>query len=62
VTTCVDRSSVLPAFMASLIFAYGSAERFWDAAVEDRQAQDGLPAGWIEAVRPGYCLLVARLP
>jgi hypothetical protein len=51
-----DRSDALAALMASLIFAYGSTEAFWKAALEQHV---GLRAA-VERSRPGYYLLVAR--
>jgi arsenite methyltransferase len=51
-----DRSDALRALMASLVFAYGSAAAFWDAALGEYA---GLRAT-VEHSRPGYYLLVAR--
>jgi SAM-dependent methyltransferase len=50
-----DRSDALTALMASLIFAYGSAASFWEAAGAGRGVQEAL-----RAERPGYYLLVAQ--
>ncbi|NLE75079.1 MAG: methyltransferase domain-containing protein [Actinobacteria bacterium] len=51
-----DCSHALKVFIARMIFSYGSAARFWKAALGD-----GAPCREaIAAVRPGYFLLVAE--
>lgn len=52
-----DRSEALKGLMAALVFAYGSAAAFWEAALGE---QVGLRAA-VERSRPGYYLAVARL-
>ncbi len=51
-----DRSDALKSLTASLIFSYGSAAAFWDAAID---AGSGLRESVI-AARPGYYLLIAQ--
>jgi arsenite methyltransferase len=57
-----DHSPALKAFIAQLIFSYGSAERFWWRAAQD----NGDPANLqkikeaITRVKPGYFLLIAQ--
>ena len=54
--TWQDRSEALKAFMASLIFSYGSAAAFWGAACDS----EGDPREWVREARPGYFTLVAE--
>ena len=57
---CEDRSDALKTLMASLIFAYGSAACFWEAALGGEQAPTA--AAWLSSARPGYLVLVACSP
>jgi arsenite methyltransferase len=51
-----DRSETLKAFAASMVFAYGSEARFWDAVLgEDRGCRES-----VALARPGYYLLVGE--
>ena len=62
VTSWEDHSPTLKAFVAQLIFSYGSAESFWWRAAED----NGKPANLqeikeaIARVKPGYLFLIAQ--
>lgn len=56
VTLCEDRSESLKTLMAALIFSYGSAAGFWEAATGGGETN----AAWLRAVRPGYLILAAR--
>ncbi len=56
VTTWEDHSRALGGLVASLIFEYGSADAFWQAAVGHEPAVRESVA----ASRPGYCLLIAQ--
>jgi hypothetical protein len=52
----LDRSEALKSLMAALIFSYGSASAFWEAALKE---EAGL-CDAVKASRPGYYLLWAR--
>jgi arsenite methyltransferase len=51
----LDRSAVLKAFVARMVFAYGTRERFWNALVD---GADGCEQS-VQDARPGYYTLVA---
>ena len=58
VQLCEDRSQTLGSLVASLIFAYGSAEHLWDSAFRGEHGS----SRWLTTVRPGYLILVATAP
>lgn len=62
VTLWEDRSEVLKALMASLIFAYGSVADFWKASLGERSSDADIEhlREQLDLARPGYYIVVAE--